>query len=189
MRCVTPGLVHSALRMDPGEGRTHRLAALWALRRRSSGVCITAHQRPIWMQGAVPPADEGTESGRDGGRFGAWLSWAAKEDALVDAQSVQPLWAVLEPKGGGAGCGNSCMSGGHPGARMTTGVGHYCRTALTLLQRRRQNAHTHTHTHTHAHGRRNKQGTAKGGLSVLDLVRCKAEQKQSHAPPALGAFL
>ena len=48
---------------------------------------------------------------------------------------------------------------------------------------------THTHTHTHTHGRRDKQGTAKGGLSVLDLVRCKAEQNQKHVPPALGAFL
>ena len=34
-----------------------------------------------------------------------------------------------------------------------------------------------------------RQGTAKGGLDVLDLVRCKAEQKQRHDPPALGAFL
>ena len=36
---------------------------------------------------------------------------------------------------------------------------------------------THTHTHTQTHGQRDKQGTAKGGLSVLDLARCKAEQK------------
>ena len=47
----------------------------------------------------------------------------------------------------------------------------------------------HTHTHTHTHNRCNKQGTAKVGLSALDLVRCKAEQKQKHVPPALGAFL
>ena len=31
-----------------------------------------------------------------------------------------------------------------------------------------------THTHTHTHGGRDKQGTE----DVLDLVRCKAEQKQ-----------
>ena len=37
--------------------------------------------------------------------------------------------------------------------------------------------HTHTHTHTMDDGR-DKQGTEKGGLDVLDLVRCKAEQKQ-----------
>ena len=44
---------------------------------------------------------------------------------------------------------------------------------------------THTHTHTHIHTRTHtrthdgdKQGTKKAGLDVLDLVRCKAEQKQ-----------
>ena len=37
---------------------------------------------------------------------------------------------------------------------------------------------THTHTHTHTHDGRDKQGTEKGGLDVLDLVRCKAQQKQ-----------
>ena len=35
--------------------------------------------------------------------------------------------------------------------------------------------HTQTPTHTHFG---NKQSTEKAGLDVLDLVRCKAEQKQ-----------
>jgi hypothetical protein len=41
-------------------------------------------------------------------------------------------------------------------------------------------ARTHTRTHTHTHKVRDKQGTAKAGLSVVDLVRCRAEQKQKH---------
>ena len=47
--------------------------------------------------------------------------------------------------------------------------------SLVLHTQTTQTTHTHTHTHTH---NGDKQGTDKAGLDVLDLVRCKAEQKQ-----------
>jgi hypothetical protein len=40
-----------------------------------------------------------------------------------------------------------------------------------------QQAHHHECTHTHTHFG-DRQSTEKAGLDVLDLVRCKAEQKQ-----------
>ena len=79
---------------------------------------------------------------------------------------------------------------------MHTLRSHYCLYALTMYSlctlrtlyvhsvctyyvfsvhsRYTHGAHTHTHTHTHFG---DKQSTQKTGPDVLDLVRCKAEQK------------
>ena len=47
------------------------------------------------------------------------------------------------------------------------------------LARMRARTHTHARRHAHAHTHfGDKQSIEKTGLDVLDLVRCKAEQKQ-----------
>ena len=62
---------------------------------------------------------------------------------------------------------------------------HACDASDQHLQTSGRGVTSAQHTHTVD----DKHGTAKGGLGVLNLVRCKAEQKQMHAPPAPGAFL